>query len=390
MIKIKNSKLLYIILSIILIFILIVFLSSFYFDKNNKIITVSDIPTTIKQFAEKESRVSEFSFEVPEINEGRLQIQLRIPLDDVKISLIAPSGIVVVDSDDSRIIFQSRSTLHNPERGDQFLLPEQKNPQAGSWKLHLTHKPASGDEVISVTLSLLERFLLNLIGSENTIYAGQPVILTVLATDYGQPVRGLTPKIQVLHDGKQLETHLTTSSSATAPSGINLTNEQDTYLATYTPTFPGSYQFITHVTFSGHQDKVIKDASITLEVGPKQASLNRLTTIPVQGSDGCLKAIDFLLSITVKESGMYTLSLFFEGLDGQDLEFSATKNTEDGIINFRIPLLVKDARQKLNSQLIAEIKAIDLLRIDDQGFTLIGRYGARDIEPPILLNKPCR
>jgi hypothetical protein len=349
----------------------------------------TDQPTIIMKQTEKGATVSEFLFELPAINEGRLQIQLRTPLDEVKISLIDPSDFVVVTPYDPKTIFQPREALHKPERGDQFFLPEQGDPQAGIWKLRLSHKLATGDELIFATVTLLERFQLNLMCNESKVSAGQIVILTLLATDYGQPVKNLAPKIQVFCNGKPVGTPLTISSSATTPCGIRLTNESDSYLITYAPTLPGSYQFKTKVAFPGQRAQIIKDASISLDVTPEQASLKKLSAVPILGSGGCIKIIDFLLDFCVKKPGMYSLTLYMEGRDGQILKLSSTQSTEAGTVSFRIPLSGIEAQHKLDVQLLTEINSIDLLLVDDLGFTLVGRYVSKNIIPTIPLDKVC-
>jgi len=270
------------------------------------------------------------------------------------------------------------------------LLPEQRDPRPGIWRLHLTHPPAGGDERVTVTASLLDRFLLSLTASEPHATAGQPIVLSILAMDYGRPMMRQSPQIQVLREDKPLGAPLTAGESVTAPSRIRLSNEPGTYLASYIPSSQGVYHFITRIAFPGREGPVIKTADTTVVVGPELVSLRRMEVRPIREPGGCIKTIDFLLELSVKKPGTYTLSLFLDASDGGELELSATRESEAGVLTYQIPLPAKTARRKLNTTLIDEVKRIDVLRFDTLGVTLVGRYGARRIQSPVSLSEICK
>ena len=138
-------------------------------------------PTIFQHQLNQTSTETEILFEILDSKEARLQIQLRTPLSNTKITLINPSGHFVVESSHSNIIVLNKDTQKNPALGDLILLPEQLNPEVGIWRLLLTHSPAIGGEQIIITTSLLERFLLNLTADKQQGTVGQPLILSILA-----------------------------------------------------------------------------------------------------------------------------------------------------------------------------------------------------------------
>jgi hypothetical protein len=345
-------------------------------------------PALFQEPLQRESTVTEIPFEIT-VSAGRLQVQLRAQLPGTKASLIDPSGRIAVSSSDPGIIIQQRKITQQTELGDLLILPELPDPQAGRWRLHLTHPPAKGDEVATVTVSLYERFLLSIISHAERPTVGQPITLNVLASDNGQHLTGLSPRIHIMLDGVLIDTPLIARESATAPSGILLTTEAGNHLATYTPSKPGTYRFSTDIEFATDKSKVLKTAETSVEVSSGLISLQRIEASPLYARGDCIKTIEFQVDLYTGMPGSYTLSMFLAGANGQDLELSATKVSQGGHVHFTIPLSLKQARRRLENSSIELVKQIDVLLFDELGITLVGRYADLPIAPPVQLDSLC-
>ena len=254
-------------------------------------------PLTLKSKVISGSTITEINFSVPTIPEGRLQIQLRTTFVGAKVSLINPSGKTVVPDNDSRIVFQDRAILQEPIYGDLIMLPEQIDPAGGSWVLRLVHQPASDSEKVTLTTTLFERYALNLISSKQIANVGQEVLLTILATDYGKPIVGLSPKVEVRRNGDVFGDFLTASEGLMSQSGIRLSNEESIYLSRYAPPTIGTYQFLTQASLQSRQGKIFKEANTTVSVGASSIQIVKLDTKPVRVNNDCVKTIEFLLEL---------------------------------------------------------------------------------------------
>ena len=332
---------------------------------------------------------TEIPFQVAAIDEGRLQIQLRVPLASVRVTLIDPANRLAVSPDDSRTIVQAGAITQQPELGDLFILPEQKDQIPGLWRLRLTHSPAAGTERITVTIALFERFQLNIISSGKHFHAGEEALLSVLVTDYGQSVAELSPSIEVRANGKPVAPPLLAAENQRAPSGIPLSNEPGLYIAKYTFPSPGTFEFSARVDLSGRRGKLIKTANMTVEVSPSIILLSPLRAEAVRTPTGCVEKIEFITRLSAQESGTYTVSLFLQGKDNREIELSATQESNSGVLWYHIPLYATDAVSQLEQEWATAIKRIDVLRFDEQGVTLVYRDGEKQASPAIAATELC-
>lgn len=193
---------------------------------------------------------SNLAFEVPAMDEGRLKVQLRITAKGADVALVDPSGIFRVASLRDGVVFQPRAALSRSDLGDMILLPEQHSPTAGKWLLRIAYPPQNGDRFALVTVSLFQRYAVNLVSNTRAGSVGDPIILTALPMDNGVPVSGLSPHIVISRKDGEFSNTIEASESATSTAGIRLSNEPGVYIAVYTPSTPGTHQLCPYVTFA--------------------------------------------------------------------------------------------------------------------------------------------
>jgi hypothetical protein len=207
-------------------------------------------PNTFELALPAGREVSDLTFDVPVVDEGRLQVQLRITAKEADVALVDPNGITRVDSLRDGAVFQPRAALNRLDLGDMILLPEQHSPAAGKWRLRISYPAPHGDRFALVTVSLFERYSVNLVSNTPTSSVGKPIILTALPMDNGVPVPGLSLRIAISGKGGELAGTIEASESARSPAGIRLSNEPGVYVAVYTPSTLGPHQFCPYVTFA--------------------------------------------------------------------------------------------------------------------------------------------
>lgn len=332
-------------------------------------------------------------FEITSSSEARLKIQLRVPLEDIKVALIDPSGQIVVDFNDKRTLIQSHKLLKKPEMGDLVLLPELRNPMMGQWSLNITHLAASGKEKINVVLSLLERFSLNLKlnAPQKSIVAGQPIILNMSAFDYGNPIDALSPKIRIMRNGEPLGPGLSIIDYSSASPTPTLPELPGYYQFIYKPEAPGKYQFMTEIMFSGKEGPIKKSDSISVLVEQEQVSLKHIDVTRTYKSNGCVNEIDFIVTIAINEPGLYTVTAYFVGENGHEIKLERTRDiTSIGLSTFKIPLNSKASKKKSSDSRIDRIERIEVLYTGLSEFALVGRYPPHDLQPPIQKSEFCR
>ncbi len=122
--------------------------------------------------------------------------------------------------------------------------------------------------------------------------------------DYGKPITGLSPKIQVWRNDKLLNTNLTASESITSPSEIRLSSDPGYYQATYILPSSSSYSFTTRIEFSGREGNIIKTAETFMEVGSEQVSLRRLEVRPILEQGGCVKKLTSYWNYLLKHQAL--------------------------------------------------------------------------------------
>ncbi len=358
------------------------------YNTNEMTIRINE-PTIFTIQTRRGSTATDIIFYVPEIFEGRLQIQVRAPLLGVKISLSDPAGRTVVPDNDPETIIVPSKVQKKTDLGSLIMLPEQYDPSAGTWHLHISYQSATGSELIILTANLVERFSVNLISSQNKVYAGQPIILNVLVMDYGVAIPSLSPRINISHNDVAIGS-LAASEHAMSSSGIRFSNEPGVYMASYTPIIPGKYSFTAEVEVVGKVCMTLKSANLIVDVEERQVILHQLTATTVLGYGDCTRAINFLVKIGVKEPGMYTVSLFLEGKDGKEIELSATQSTKSAaVLSYTIPLKAAKARA-LCGTILDEVRQIDVLRFNSANITLLGRYCYEHINPKISLENLCK
>lgn len=229
-----------------------------------QVIGLSDGQTRVADLhPQRGSHETAMYFDIPDRKGGRLQIQLRIPFSGAHVALKDPSGRVTVPPNDPRVQFQPRDQVHHPERGDRYQLPELRDPAPGRWGLSVLHPEASGSEIISVTLTLLERFALHLSSSTVHSESGEPILITALPSDYGAPMEVDGIPVTVTRDSDTWASHIMAREDAVSATGIRLSNEPGHYFAVFRPDNPGTYSFTASLQLPGEE---VRSNRVTVRV----------------------------------------------------------------------------------------------------------------------------
>lgn len=210
----------------------------------------------------------------------------------------------------------ARDQAQRPDLGDAIVLPEIRNAAAGRWTLLLERSPQRARAGrLQLAWQVLPRYELLMNASAPEVAAGETLLVTLRALDYGVPLQGL----------KSVELTWVDSSGATighapaleglrSPEGIAVSNEPGTYIARLALQQPGAYRVQADHAFGEAPNQTLRRAWLEVRVGQRGAAL-RLASVEVDtaagtnGAGRCARGLRFRFDAEVTEPGNYVCTL---------------------------------------------------------------------------------
>jgi hypothetical protein len=331
----------------------------------------------------------EIPFSVSAIDEGRLSVQLRIPVLDARIKLVDPHGRTAVAADDRRMVVQRREETSRPELGALILLPEQFDPEPGIWRLIASYSPETTKTYALVSATLLERFQANLTAEPPRLSVGAETLLRLHVSDNGKPVDGLSPRIEV-RLGDRVTGVLEATPDLRAASGVRLYQENGVYLARYRAVEAGHIGFAARLQLSGRRGPVIKVVSAAIDTGQSDVAIDGVRSEVKRSSAGCVESLGFRVDLTVPRAGTYTVTLVLEGSDARLPLRASQRGDRAGPLSFSIPLRSDVSGRFSADQDLTRISSVDVLRFDNAAVTQQAHLGPLQTLPAIRRGDLCR
>ncbi len=335
-------------------------------------------PNSVPLRIREGSTATAITLRVPEIGPGILKIQIRIQTAVTEVALAGPDGSSQTFKRSSLIV-QSAEEMRDPQGGDLVLLPEIRDPAAGIWTVTIGHMPVRSGAGAIVTATLLRRHQLTLVkGNRGASFAGEPVILYILATDYGRPAKAFTPEIQVETPGE-----VRSAGASGHVSGPRLLDGSGIHEAVYIPPRAGTYRFTVTGKFLDDGRETMGTAVLEVEVLPAEAELQRVDVRRYAESGRCLRRAEFAPVLSVRSPGTYVVSLTLASDDGKHMELTDMRDIS-GRGEFRLALSAEQLHDKLGVASLDEIQRIDVLSFGEQGVRLVGRFSSWKITPSLV------
>ncbi|WP_340676992.1 hypothetical protein [Paraglaciecola sp.] len=296
-------------------------------------------PVTIELVIAANSTVTQLSFVIEDVNAGRLQLLARSPLSDHDINLEDPQGQLRISADD--LIVQPRNQVSQPQLGDNLLFPEIRDPPSGKWTLTVRHAESSEPKTVRLTLALFTRFNLSMHIDKPNFVLGESIILHVNPSEYGETLSNYPTQIDVLHNGKSIDTLEITDKAIVSNNNIPLSTDSQDALAVYTPSEAGKYTFIARSQFHLNQQIITQQAQQNTVVQPAQAYLRETRLQPQSSSSGCTNYVVVLQDVEIEQAGLYTLTGYFL-TDNKPLSQSTTQQLIVGHQQLAISFKIKN------------------------------------------------
>jgi len=355
-------------------------------------ILILNSPPVILVYSDLFSTTTEFTFQIDDPRESVFNVTLRSPLTLNSVTLFDPKGRIIQSKVGDDIVNQKAEIIHNPEMGDRIAFPNVLDPMVGMWRLHLSHDRVFMLKKSILFLSYSERFKTWLIHENNNtdddVNAGMSIILDYIATDYGQPIAGLSPTIEVKHQGNIVDI-VPVFASSVSDSIIAFSKSPSEYLVIYTTELPGDYQFTTRQAFVGKQGEIVKEAVLDLKVGPRLVSIGEISVRVEEHELSCRTKIIFQQSITVYEPGDYIVSVWIEGAKGE-FEIGFGRQLTPGTTTLERTLIMDEAIKRLGNVLISSTNRSAVLLTGNGQMKLVAEGGPMAISPSIEIPETCQ
>jgi hypothetical protein len=210
------------------------------------------------------------------------------------------------------------------------------------------------------------------------------------ATDYGKPVSGLNPIIEVWQDDAFTGEKLFLRNDLRSPSGILVNEELDQYLALFRPERAGVYRLLAKVNFKGKDVKRPHQAETQIRVTPAVPPSERVLGIDFESSgSGCLMGAKFSLDWISPAPGLYVFSIYLPLPDGKELEVSASHRvTHAGKIRLEARIPRKMVHQ-LGTEPIKHANRVKVLRFDSDQIQVVASLINPVLSQVLLADRFC-
>lgn len=264
----------------------------------------------------------EFQFDVRTENENRLENRvvfgtLRSTAPIAAISLLDPARRRIWRRTPAELGLTPRDQTSRPELGDAIVLPEIRNAASGRWTLSLEREaPNAAPGRLLLAWRVLPRYELLLTTATSSVAAGQTLLVTARAADYGVPITGLKQiELALLDVGGQPLSREPALENARSREGILLSNEPGSYIASLTLPRPGTYRLQASLDVGSPPRPVARSAVMELSASARGGAL-QLAWVRLDSSPGrCARSLVFRFQIEAVEPGTYVCNLLLRAGD---------------------------------------------------------------------------
>lgn len=314
-----------------------------------------------------------------------LSMEVIAPVDGVTLSLVGPGGSVEVPVGDPRVHFTPGSTLPNPLPGGVFVVDEVAAPADGNWIIRLTFPTAPQKTVAMATVTVRSRYQVGIVIERTKLLVGEDVSVGVIVLDNGKPITGLSPTLSI---GLGIPmTPLAARDDGAGPDGLA---NDGVYSVAYTFGSAGTYQVEGNVVIPTAKGNVVRKATLAVEAVPPSLDVAGIAFNKVQGSGGCVAALQIILTENVLRAGNYVTRVQL-GANGKTLDGRKSQALPVGTALTVIQFTAADLKQKLAGNGTFNVNLIETLEVTPQEFLLAYRRrdaGSFELTPGELCSAP--
>jgi hypothetical protein len=303
---------------------------------------------------------TEVIIKVPVSALNSLRLQVIVPVDGAQISLIDPSGKVVIEPADPGISVLPGSALTPPVPGSSFLTPVVNKPVDGVWLLRAAFPAASSKTVALLTTFAESPFQVAMVLAGQNFRVNQPVALGMLVINQGSPVGGLTPQFVVSKDNVTLAT--LSGADNGNPADYDGKAGDGIYSNGYSFAAPGSYVVRAKVSIPTATGAVDREASGVINVLPANFTLSSVNGTITRGTGNCVDRLNVATSGSASAKGTYVTAITLKSPGGHTL----TKRTSavlsaPGAVNTSVAFSAAEIRTAMGEAGVFTVDPLDVV-----------------------------
>lgn len=296
-----------------------------------------------------------------------LRLQLVLPVNGARISLLDPQGQEVIAANDPGISFLDGARLSPPLPGGVFITPPIANPADGVWTLKADFPATPGPTVAILSSYAQSPYQVGMVISGQTFRVGQPVPLGFLVVHQGLPVKAVSPTLSISKDGSPVAT-LNAVDSGQAGDFDGLADD-GIYSQGYVFTQTGRYQIDGKVNIpSPGGNSIQRSATAFVDIVPANFSFGSVSGAVIRDASGCVRQLDVNLAGTVASAGTYSTAGTLVGSAGGGslLKRSNVTLSGPGALNAKLSFSSSEIRKTFSADGNFIVDPLDVLAFSGQ------------------------
>ena len=300
---------------------------------------------------------------VPVSAMSALRLQVIVPVTGASVSLIDPSGAVVIAPTDTRTGFLDGALLEPALPGGVFITPEVTRPSDGNWILRARFPAAPVPTVALLSLFAQSDYQVGLVLTGSSFGVGQPVPLGLLVLKQGQPIQGLAPSLSIRKNGVPVA-QLQAFDNGRAPDFDGLAND-GLYSQGYTFSEPGRYEIEGSVALSAADGSAVtRLATGHVEIIAASFSLNSVTGSGIIGAAACTQRLDVRTSANASLAGLYSTAATLVATNGRSLtKVANTDLAAPGVLISTVSFSANEIRSQLRQGGVFTVDPVDVVSL---------------------------
>ncbi len=325
---------------------------------------------------------------VPVSGLSSLRVQAIVPVNGARISLISPSGAVVLEPTDTGIAFADGQALTPPLPGGVFITPELANPVDGNWVLRATFPASAFKTIVLLTVFAESPYQVGLVLTAPSYRIGQPVPLGLLAVRQGLPLLGLQPVLTVRKDGLLVATLPAVDNGQ--PGDFDGLVGDGIYSQGYTFADLGRYEVVGQVSIPlPGGGSVTRTATGFIDIVPVNYTLGSVLGTVVNGNN-CVARLDVSTQATAVLPGVYATAATLKAPSGVSiLKRTTTTLAAPGALTATVSFTSSEIRARLAQGGVFVVDPLDVVSLTDDTTQLEVRRPAALSFPNLALTQFC-
>lgn len=300
----------------------------------------------------------------------RLSLDVIVPVDGARITLLAPDGRTALSSGQAGVVFHPGAELPQPSPGGVFELGPLEAPADGRWQLVIDFPAAAYSTVIMATARAISPIQAGIALERSTVLVGEDVSIGMLLTKQGQPLLGLSPRLSVSRVGDPAAPAQPAQDDGRGPDGLA---NDGLYSIDHTFDQAGEYLVRGEALVPGAKGPVLRQASQRVKVVEPSLTRPQIQLGNVLGSGGCVSGLQVQLGFDAASEGEYAARLVLSNASGQHMETQKALNASGGRANAALSFNAREIKSKLGASGPYTLSLVEVLGLDGEELLLAYR-----------------